>query len=290
MTERSSSEVRVMEAAPQLLVSVRSPDEAQAAVAGGCGVLDVKEPQRGPLGMADVSVIERVLKIGDAAGVPVSAALGEVTDYSASSDNSRPEWSGSLTGLSFMKMGLSGLSHDRAWKSRWHDTMRQLSGSLTRAGRGALQERSWVAVIYADWQLARSPSPEAIVDGVLSSGLSTDDCIAGVLVDTWAKQSGRLLDHLPVEQLRFLASTVQQSGRFFAIAGRLTPAMVPELVEVQPDIIGVRSAACLNEDRTSRVAEKAVRHLRVCIDQAFASDSEGSVLPIGASGASRDQL
>lgn len=287
MTERCSSEVNDVEAAPQLLVSVRSADEANGAVAGGCSILDVKEPQRGPLGMADVQVIERVLQIGTAAGMPVSAALGEVTDYSASSDVRRTGLSSSLSDLSFTKLGLSGLSHDRAWKSRWYDTMRQLSGSLAPAEQGTLRTRSWVAVIYADWQLAESPSPEAIVDCVLSSSLSTHDRIAGVLVDTWSKQSGRLLDRLSVEQLCRLASTVQQSGRFFAIAGRLTVEMFPDLIAVQPDIIGVRSAACLNEDRTSRVAEDSVRNLRVCIDQAFVPGSVRSVLPIGAS---RDQF
>ncbi|GIS63269.1 MAG: hypothetical protein CM1200mP2_54940 [Planctomycetaceae bacterium] len=35
-----------------LLVSVRSGQEARAAIEGGCAVLDVKEPAHGPLGMA----------------------------------------------------------------------------------------------------------------------------------------------------------------------------------------------------------------------------------------------
>ena len=39
----------------RLLVSVRSPVEAQAAVAGGAGIIDVKEPSRGSLGRADAS-------------------------------------------------------------------------------------------------------------------------------------------------------------------------------------------------------------------------------------------
>ena len=38
---------------PGLLVSVRSADEAIAALAGGADVIDVKEPNRGALGAAD---------------------------------------------------------------------------------------------------------------------------------------------------------------------------------------------------------------------------------------------
>src|SRR5260221_3008307 len=48
-------------ASPRLLVSVRNAVEAEAALAGGCDVLDVKEPGRGAMGMADVSTIAAVL-------------------------------------------------------------------------------------------------------------------------------------------------------------------------------------------------------------------------------------
>ena len=37
---------------PQLLVSVRTPQEALDALSGGAGILDIKEPSHGPLGMA----------------------------------------------------------------------------------------------------------------------------------------------------------------------------------------------------------------------------------------------
>ena len=37
----------------RLLVSVRSADEAEAAIAGGADVIDVKEPSHGPLGMSE---------------------------------------------------------------------------------------------------------------------------------------------------------------------------------------------------------------------------------------------
>ena len=64
-----------------LLVSVRSVEEARAAVEGGCAVLDVKEPSRGPLGMADPQVIRDTVECGRAAGVTTSMALGEVVEW-----------------------------------------------------------------------------------------------------------------------------------------------------------------------------------------------------------------
>lgn len=281
MTESISETPRSNVSSPQLLVSVRSAAEASVALAGGCQILDVKDPSRGSLGRADDSVVEQVLQTGAAAGVSVSAAMGEVAEYSKSlgvtDDRRLPN---SFAGLSFTKLGLASLSRDRNWSARWEDTMSFLAdGIRTRCDNDV---PNWVAVVYADWQAADAPSPGAIVDCVLSSSESTSNPIAGVLVDTWSKKSGRLFDSLTVEQLSELADSVQQSGRFFAVAGRLTARMLPKLASVRPDIVAVRSAACRNEERTSSVDAAAVRALRTEIDRTFAVESESTPLSMGA--------
>lgn len=268
--------------APRLLVSVRSVSEASDAVKGGCQILDVKEPSQGSLGKADNGVIAEVLRVGLSSGTPVSAALGEVTDYSASQrskceDLQLPE---SLSRLSFVKIGLAGLRHDSGWLGRWQDTLSFLTAPLSTASE--TNTPRWVAVIYADWQTADAPSPSGIIDCVLSSSESIGSNIAGVLVDTWSKKSGRLLDSLPIEQLKEIASSVQQSGRFFAVAGRLTSNMLPELSSSRPDVVAVRSAACRDQERTSSVDVGAVRTLREDIDKTFSVGSSKAALPIGA--------
>lgn len=282
MTESNSETPFNMTHAPQLLVSVRSADEAVAAAAGGCQILDVKEPSFGSLGKADNDVIGQVLQTGLTAGIPVSAALGEVTDYSpmSRSENLNEGLPESLSQLSFTKLGLAGLSRDRKWSARWQDTMSLLTESFSADRVGSVHQ--WVAVIYADSEHAAAPSPDAIVDCVLSSRLSSDNQIAGVLVDTWSKKSGRLLDALDVEHLRDLAAAIQHSGRFFAVAGRLTSSMLPELNSIQPDIVAIRSAACRNEDRTSTVDETAVREFRASVDRAFYLPTAEQTLSIGA--------
>ena len=280
MTESTSETPRKV-SSPQLLVSVRSAAEGAVALTGGCQILDVKDPSRGSLGRADNFVIEQVLQTGIAAGVSVSAALGEVAEHSTSPGSSEDRrLPNSLARLSFTKLGLAGLNNDSNWAARWQDTMSFLADGV----RSSCDNHSlnWVAVIYADWQAAGAPSPNAIVDCVLSSSESTSNHIAGVLIDTWSKKSGRLLDSLTVEQLSDLANNVQQSGRFFAVAGRLTSIMLPKLASVRPDIVAVRSAACRNEDRTSSVDADAVRKLRTEIDRTFGVASASSPLSIGA--------
>lgn len=267
---------------PHLLVSVRSATEAADALAGGCQILDVKEPSRGSLGMAEFSTIEQVLKIGIRAGVPVSAALGEVADYSTSHNVEFPiqKLPSSLSTLSFTKLGLASLNRESNWLGRWGDTMSSLGDSNSKHDEDSV--RKWVAVIYADWERAASPSPHAIIESVLSSTFSSDIEIAGILVDTWSKESGRLLDSMSIEQLCELAAAVQKSNRFFAVAGRLTSTVLADLTSAQPDIVAVRSAACRNENRTSAVDKIAVRDFRTSVDRAFSTASPKHEPSIGA--------
>src|SRR5438045_845951 len=103
----------------ELLVSVRSAAEAEAALEGGAAVIDVKEPANGPLGRADDETIAAVVR-RVAGRRPVSAALGELPGQPA------PYVGG---GLSYMKWGLAG------WGGE--DWQAALGAAIRRAGRQA---------------------------------------------------------------------------------------------------------------------------------------------------------
>ena len=100
----------------RLLVSVRSLDEALIAASEGVDLIDVKEPSRGPLGLADASVRQ---EIGQRLGAKhqLSAACGELCDFVARSvsEGDKVESladvsyeSASWTGYRFAKIGLAG--------------------------------------------------------------------------------------------------------------------------------------------------------------------------------------
>src|SRR4051794_22711300 len=91
----------------ELLVSVRSAPEADAAVAGGAHLIDVKEPQRGPLGRADDAVSAEVVR-AVAGRRPVSAALGELLEGYMPPDR---------VSLTYVKWGLAGCA-SAAWRER----------------------------------------------------------------------------------------------------------------------------------------------------------------------------
>ena len=154
---------------PQLLVSVRSAHEARQAVAGGASIIDVKEPSRGSLGRADLSVWREVrAAVSDA--VPVSVALGELSEWLDPGVTSPPP--SAWLGISYRKLGLAHSSAD--WRTDW---------SELRASLDEPDGPPWIAVAYADWQIAGAPDPDSVLEAALESST-----IVGVLVDTWDKR------------------------------------------------------------------------------------------------------
>ena len=229
--------------APQLLVSVRSPQEALDALSGGAGILDIKEPSRGPLGMASLADLYLICATAKAVSpIAISAALGEVLDWQhAALPPLAPH-------LQYAKLGLAGLAAERHWRVLW----KQL-----RAEFDVLRGKplDWVAVAYADAGRAQSPS----VREVLAAAIE-DDCRA-FLIDTYDKSGGRLIDLISAGELQALVSHAHANGVAVAFAGRVTVADFPTLLPCAPDVIAVRGAACEAGVRESAVSSSSVAAL-----------------------------
>jgi uncharacterized protein (UPF0264 family) len=224
----------------RLLVSVRSVAEAEAALAGGAALLDIKEPRRGPLGAADLSVLQAILK--QVAGRrPVSAALGELPEQP------HPPV---FPGLQWVKYGLAGWQR-RPWRQHL-DWLRQ----HWRAEWPRL-----VLAAYADWQQAQAPPVAQVVDYLLHL---PGACL---LLDTFGKQALRpgqapptLLHWLSLDQLAAWCQQCRQAGVSLALAGSLGPSELMTLRAVQPDWLGVRRAACTG-GRWGQISAARVREL-----------------------------
>jgi uncharacterized protein (UPF0264 family) len=226
---------------PGLLVSVRSAEEAEAALAGGAHIIDIKEPANGPLGRAEDQTIDAILS-RVAGRRPISAALGELAEELPGFVDRR---------LAYVKWGLAGLGGGRqSWEAR-------LSLALFEAGPPQA-----VVAAYADWQSARAPRIEDVVAFACSSGGGT------LLIDTHCKEAtagGRrptLLDWLAPVDLSALCRQCRAAGVRVAVAGSLTGDLVKHLVaslETVPDWFAVRGAACAEGDRRAAIDADKVR-------------------------------
>jgi uncharacterized protein (UPF0264 family) len=216
----------------ELLVSVRSVEEAEAALIGGAGLIDVKEPSRGSLGRADEDTIAAVVRAVNGRW-PVSAALGELRETSEAL---------SVCGLSYVKWGLAGCGSLPDWRT-----------DLLRAAAPLGCRR--VAVAYADWRRASAPPPEQV------AAFATEHGCGAFLLDTWRKDGTTLLDWLPVEDIVSLARGCRRGDVAVALAGSLSSHEFDLLHVAEPTWFAVRGAACRSGQREQMICAERVRQL-----------------------------
>jgi uncharacterized protein (UPF0264 family) len=230
---------------PRLLVSVRDAAEAEAALAGGAHLIDVKEPARGALGRADeatiAAVVERV-----AERRPVSAAMGELV---------LGGWPAAPPGLAYVKWGLAGHRHTADWQQQLR-AMYPQNQRARRPGRAAAEGGPQVVpVAYADWEDAGSPPVREVCAFVRRWG-------SVLLLDTFAKSAGRtLLDCLAVREVIHLCRWCRAADVRVALAGSLRAAHIEQLLPAAPDWFGVRGAACAEGRRDAPLSTAKVLDL-----------------------------
>jgi uncharacterized protein (UPF0264 family) len=217
-----------------LLVSVRSVEEAQAALAGGADLIDVKEPTRGPLGRAEHGVIAAILAVVGGR-VPVSAAMGEWVDWSG---GPIPE------NLTFTKWGLARLKKEATAPVFRLRILRNVANS--------------VLVAYADGCRVGSPAPE------LLARTASDLKFPAFLIDTAIKDGTALLDWIEPATLARTRFQLAHAGVPMAMAGSLDAERIRKLAPLVPDWFAVRGAVC-DGGRNGTVSEAKVRELKAII-------------------------
>jgi (5-formylfuran-3-yl)methyl phosphate synthase len=232
----------------QLLVSVRSAVEAEAALRGGAALIDVKEPSHGALGRASAATLADVVR-AVARRCPVSAALGELLE------DAGEVWPPQDVPLTLVKWGLAGYAaHSAAvWRSE-----------LWLAVRGLTEHQPncrAVAVAYADWRRARAPRPEEVCD------FAREHATGAFLIDTWEKDGSTLLDGLSLTEIERLRERCRAAGVPVALAGSLGPAEIQTLLPLRPDWFAVRGAVCQGRQRGAAIDEGKVRQLADLLDE-----------------------
>jgi uncharacterized protein (UPF0264 family) len=219
----------------ELLVSVRSAEEAAAALAEGAGLIDVKDPFRGSLGRATEATITEVIRVVGGRR-PVSAAQGELLE------EAEPF---ALRGLTYLKWGLAGCGRRPGWPGL-------LAAAAHSLGQTNPRCRA-VAVAYADWQRVAAPPPADVM------AFARDHRWGAFLLDTGHKDGSTLLDWMTPAEVSALCRAGQAAGVRVALAGSLQLAQVAVLLLAEPDWLGVRGAVCRGGARGQAIDPLAVR-------------------------------
>jgi len=226
----------------RLLVSVRSAAEARLAQAGGAGIIDAKEPDRGPLGQVDAAVLAEIR-----AAVPVrtwiSAALGDV----ATSGAIARALADVTVPVRFVKLGFRGIQDAGAVEGLLREAVRRAEG---HEGRPRI-----VAVAYGDHARAESLSPGVVCEVARAAGAG------GLLIDTCVKDARSLFEFMAVPALAGIGRALAADELEFALAGHLGTEGVAMALDAGATIFGVRGAACDAHRRTGGIVEARVREL-----------------------------
>jgi uncharacterized protein (UPF0264 family) len=235
----------------RLLVSVRSAAEALVAAENGADIVDAKEPAAGALGAVAAEVLAEIV---DALPpeMPLGVALGDVRTADELTRVLDRIALPSRSGAVFLKLGFAGVSQ----AEQVVELLRQAVAEARARGASL----SVVAAAYADHTRAGSPAPDAVLDAAAAAGAG------GTLIDTWTKGEGGLLDYVPVAELRRWVRRARGHGLLAAVAGSVGPEAIPTLMAVEPDIVGVRGAACRG-GRAGRLDPTRVRRLRAALER-----------------------
>lgn len=221
---------------PGLLVSVRSLAEAGAVAHLGIEVLDLKEPQHGPLAPAAIELWEQIAD-RYATTVSLSAALGEfeqALELAAHVPQS----------FAFAKAGPSNCG-----------TCSELIQAWTRLRERLPCKVALVAVAYADHRAAGCPQPLQVFELAGQMGIQT------WLIDTFEKDGRSTLDHMTMQALQAVSTLARSHAARWVLAGAIRLMMIPSVRDwgATPDLLGVRGDVC-DGPRAGQLSPMKVRN------------------------------
>ncbi|MCC9599443.1 (5-formylfuran-3-yl)methyl phosphate synthase [Stieleria sp. JC731] len=230
---------------PRLLVSVRDIDEMRIALAEGIDLIDLKEPNDGPLSATATDIWTQASNLTEQLPprqIGLSLALGEA-------DTAIPLSAHVPQSVSFAKAGPSGIGSKDELTKLWNRLRSQLPSQTTL-----------VAVAYADAEQAKTISPEQVIDAAADAGLTH------FLIDTFNKQHGSSLELLGTERLARIARQAQDVGLWWALAGSLTLSDAQELLDlkIRPNCFAVRGDVC-RTDRRGQIDALLIRHWKAML-------------------------
>lgn len=234
----------------KLLVSPRSVEEARTAAGADVDIIDVKNPDEGSLGANFPWVISQIREeVQD--DTPVSAAIGDFPDLPGSA--SLAALGAFEAGADIIKVGLKG--------SKTPEAAINLMSNVSKSIKNNSGAAEVVACAYGDYQRADTLDPAALPE------VGDEADVDFVMVDTAVKDGKPVTDFLSLEDLREFTENAHSLDLKVALAGSLGPEEIKELLDFEPDVIGVRGAVCERGDRDDgRITEERIRKLREVLE------------------------
>jgi hypothetical protein len=109
-----------------------------------------------------------------------------------------------------------------------------------------------VAAGYADYRRFGGLSYMDIVTAAKNTNSDV------VMIDTAIKDGKNLFDAMSIDELTEFIEYAHNSGLKVALAGSIKKAHLRNLIDLKPDIIGIRGAVCESDNRGNQISPKKV--------------------------------
>jgi len=218
----------------QILISPESIEEAISIMDCKMDILDVKNTAEGSLGAQFPWNTKRVVELAKPKGLRCSATLGDLPYKPGTA--ALAAYGCALTGATYIKAGLHGATT--------YEQAKEMMDGIRQAVRMVSADATVVAAGYADWRRFNGLSAWDLVRAARDSQCDL------VMVDTAIKDGKTLFDNMTVDELKRFVRESQEAGMLVALAGSIKTKHAELLMEIHPDVIGVRGAVC--EDSTNR--------------------------------------
>lgn len=235
----------------KLLISPKNEKEAIEAAAGGADIIDVKNPNEGPLGANFPWIIRRVRQIIPR-DIEVSCTIGEAPNSPGSM--ALASLGAASTGVNYIKSGLHGVKKPN--KAVY------LISNIIRAAKEYNPAVKVVASGYADAARANTVDPLKVPEIAYEAHADV------AMLDTAIKDGKTLFTFLSKHHLKQFVKASHDYGIKVALAGSLHKEDLLKVHEIGADIAGMRSAACTLNDRVNgQITREKVQELVEIVNQ-----------------------
>ena len=215
-----------------MLISPRDKTEAIEAILGGANIIDIKNPVEGSLGANFPWIIKEVVDIVPKT-VETSCTIGEMPNVPGSI--SLAARGAASLGVNYIKAGLAGLK-------KIEDAI-CLMTNVVKAVKNYNPKIKVVITGYADAEKIGSIDP--ILVPIIAANISADVA----MIDTAVKNGKALFDLLDKNQIENFINSAHKLRLKAALAGSIKISDLEKVQSLEPDILGIRGAACTNNNR-----------------------------------------
>jgi (5-formylfuran-3-yl)methyl phosphate synthase len=227
----------------QVLISPVSYEEAASILDTGVDIIDVKNVNEGSLGAQFPWHTRKVVDLTRNSGVKTSATLGDLPYKPGTA--ALAAYGAAMCGVTYIKAGLYGTTT--------YDQACEVMDAVRRAVRMVGEDIDVVASGYADYRRFNGLSTTDLVR------VARDTNCTVVMVDTAIKDGKNLFAALSFQELREFVEAGHAAGLRVALAGSIKSEHTSVLLDLDPDIIGVRGAVCEGVDRKTRISPEKTK-------------------------------